>query len=445
MAGMVTQSRTISRTSLPWSNRDSSTSSTTSGTFVQPCTQTTTSFRSGSSELPIPPEPIPTNRREEYQLYRNDYRKNKRKWDTGHPFSTEKQEHHVSHPEVVIHSATGGIYRGPLLIETGFGTYGTTSQRRFLSIPSFNSGKYGATAISLTAPTSPVADLAVLLGELKKEGLPKLGGAEYLRERTSRAKALGGEYLNVEFGWKPLVSGIVQTMLAVDRAEALMQQYRRDSGRWVRRSYEFQPEVIASHTHARTTSQALRNVPNTSSWSLSAPWFTNGRTGRLTESVTITRKVWFSGAYTYYLPKESNHPLWKRVEGYRQKASHLLGLRITPEVLWNLQPWTWLVDWEGNIGRNISSFTALQTDSLVIVYAYLMCETRAEHTYTVSGVQTHKGVLPDFSETFTTIKKERVRATPYGFGLNPANFTARQWSILAALGFTRGGRNLRGL
>jgi hypothetical protein len=40
-------------------------------------------------------------------------------------------------------------------------------------------------------------------------------------------------------------------------------------------------------------------------------------------------------------------------------------------------------------------------------------------------------------------QKRRIKSTPFGFGLSPGSFTARQWSILAALGMTRGPRSLR--
>lgn len=443
MAGMVNQTRTKTRR-VPWHYTDSSISLKT-GEYLVAQTQTTNSFRSGRSELVSPPEPIPTTQIEAIRQYRKEYKENKRRFDTGHPFTTQNQIHTMSHPRFRISGGGKNEYVGPLCVETAFGTYGTTSSRRFISLPAFDSSFYGSIAISRTAPTNPVADLAVLLGELRKEGLPKLGGATYVRERTSRARALGGEHLNVEFGWKPLVSGIVGTALAIDRADQIMTQYRRDSGKWVRRSYEFPDEVLTSFSNSRTTSQAMSNTPNTTGWNSSSPWFTNGRTGRITETVEITRKVYFSGAYTYFLPKESSHAFWRRVDGYQQKASHLLGLDITPTVLWNLQPWTWLADWDSNIGANIAAFTALQTDSLVIVYGYLMCETRAVHTYTVSGVQTHhSGTLPDFSETFTSYKKERISATPYGFGRNPSTFTGRQWSILGALGLTRSPGRMRG-
>jgi len=41
------------------------------------------------------------------------------------------------------------------------------------------------------------------------------------------------------------------------------------------------------------------------------------------------------------------------------------------------------------------------------------------------------------------VKKERAKATPYGFGVDPATFSEWQWSILAALGLTLGPHKMR--
>jgi len=38
--------------------------------------------------------------------------------------------------------------------------------------------------------------------------------------------------------------------------------------------------------------------------------------------------------------------------------------------------------------------------------------------------------------------KKRVKATPYGFGLDTDAFTPRQWAILGSLGISRGSRLL---
>jgi hypothetical protein len=50
--------------------------------------------------------------------------------------------------------------------------------------------------------------------------------------------------------------------------------------------------------------------------------------------------------------------------------------------------------------------------------------------------------LLTFRNTYMVDQKERVRATPYGFGLDLGSLNPRQWAILASLGLTRAPQRL---
>lgn len=119
-------------------------------------------------------------------------------------------------------------------------------------------------------------------------------------------------------------------------------------------------------------------------------------------------------------------------------VNHLLGTRLDAETLWNLAPWSWLSDWKANIGDNIANASKLSEDGLVLRYGYLMSETISDHTLSLHGpIPDGVGSCGPISLTFSTVRKQRVRATPYGFGLDPNGFNVRQWSILGALGITK--------
>lgn len=151
---------------------------------------------------------------------------------------------------------------------------------------------------------------------------------------------------------------------------------------------------------------------------------------------TAITKRWFSGAYTYHLP--TGYYAHQAVKGSIAKANDLLGLELTPEVLWNISPWTWLFDWAANIGDVVANATALQSDNLVIRYGYIMAQTSATNTYQLDGPSFYAGGPGVLTAALGTILKQRVRATPFGFGLTTDAFTGRQWAILASLGITRG-------
>jgi hypothetical protein len=79
----------------------------------------------------------------------------------------------------------------------------------------------------------------------------------------------------------------------------------------------------------------------------------------------------------------------------------------------------------------------LSNDSLVLRWGYIMCHYTCRDTYLLDGVAVKGSTGGPRSQTFVTDVKTRYRATPYGFGLDIASFSPRQWAILGALGISR--------
>jgi hypothetical protein len=90
-----------------------------------------------------------------------------------------------------------------------------------------------------------------------------------------------------------------------------------------------------------------------------------------------------------------------------------------------------------NIGSNIANYSAFQQDGLVMRYGYVMRHVRATRILTSQGTVFKSGPSTPVVTTYQVVRKDRVQATPYGFGLNPSGFTAKQWAILGALGLSR--------
>jgi hypothetical protein len=290
--------------------------------------------------------------------------------------------------------------------------------------------KLGATAVALVKPTNSVADLSVALGEIVKDGIPSMIGLQTWQNRSSRAKQAGGEYLNVEFGWKPLVSDVMKFADATRRADAILAQYQRDSGRVVRRRMEFptvtstQRSVIRSNTIPYGTQHSDLTKDST--------------TGTLYRTRETVRRQWFSGAFTYYLPPADSSAAGA-VAVAALKAKKLYGLTLTPDTLWNLTPWSWAVDWFTNAGDVISNLTDYATDGLVMRYGYIMEHTRVSDIYTLEGFRYKTSSAQPAPLTFTTEVKVRRRANPFGFGVTWEGLTPRQLAIAAALGLSKFG------
>lgn len=279
-------------------------------------------------------------------------------------------------------------------------------------VPSYEMDAYGTTAIARVAPTNPLVDLSTSAAELFREGLPNLPGS---------SGNPGGEYLNIMFGYLPLASDAKALAATARKHDALLRQYERDSGRWIRRRYDFPPKVSV------TTETRSAAVPSPLGGSISGLV----QTGTRTTTRTTTTKIWFSGAFTYYLPPSG----WRRTVA---ELDHLYGIRPGIDTAWELVGYSWLADYFSNIGDVAKNITAFQQDGLVMPYGYVMAQSHTEHEETWSGPMRF-GV---WKTTTITSKKsyithQRRLANPFGFGLEFDGLTGRQLSILAALGMSR--------
>jgi len=157
------------------------------------------------------------------------------------------------------------------------------------------------------------------------------------------------------------------------------------------------------------------------------------------KAITIrdtTIERWFSGAFTYYVPR--GFTTKDRMARGVQEAKKLLGVSLTPDVVWNLTPWSWATDWVLNTGDVISNLTDYAIDGLVLKYGYIMEHTVNRDTISFSGPTgfTGSSVRPSIIEVVSETKT-RLKATPFGFGLTWDGFSPRQVAIAIALGLTR--------
>jgi hypothetical protein len=296
----------------------------------------------------------------------------------------------------------------------------------------------GTKLISLARPVAPLSGFGVTLGELRNDGLPHLVGhnlKEILKNFRSVPKAGSKEYLNWEFGWKPLWSDVMKTIKNVQRSDAIITQLYRDSGKPVRRRIGLPME----------SETVVTELDDGVGVSIYPPWpagnFTGyaGVRGVTRKTVTTTRDLWFSGSFTYFIPRDDS--ILSKSKRFLLEANRVAGLRPDPELLWNLAPWTWLSDWFLNTGDIIANVTSYALDGLVMNYGYQM-EHKQERTEFSTRTSFSSGAIFDSSQAWLRESKRRIRATPFGFGLNPSTFTSKQWAILAALGISRGPNKL---
>jgi hypothetical protein len=169
---------------------------------------------------------------------------------------------------------------------------------------------------------------------------------------------------------------------------------------------------------------------------LPTSWF--GATGVVKTETVTTVDRWFSGEFCYYL--NLGDSITDKLKRHTAEANKLLGVRLTPELAWNLAPWSWAADWVTNAGDIFHNVSAFQSDGLVMRYGYIMEHTTVIKTMTLSGFSisgSTTGSFAPISLRFVKERKVRRGASPWGFGLTDTDFSPRQLAIIAALGITR--------
>nr|UJQ85326.1 MAG: hypothetical protein 1 [Leviviridae sp.] len=271
----------------------------------------------------------------------------------------------------------------------------------------------GTTAIALTEPTRPAFDLSVFVGELLREGIPNAPGHS-IRERVNLARSSGSEYLNVEFGWLPLIRGVQDFAKTVDESDKILRKYQEQSNTIIQRDFEW---PIQEQTRFDSFSLASMNPASALMQSV----------GPMRQRAW--RRTWFEVEYQYYLPTGSSRN--DKIRRFGSYARKLLGVDLSPEVLWNLAPWSWAADWVSNTGDVLHNVSAIGQDGLVIRHGYMMCHAGREKEFTAS----YNGS----AQTRLTVLERKVRrpASPFGFGVDWDGFTPKQLAILASIGMSR--------
>lgn len=287
----------------------------------------------------------------------------------------------------------------------------------------------GTKLVARAVPTNPIVDGSVSLAELYREGLPRMVGTTLdLASKAAFFRSLGGEYLNFEFGWKPLVNDLKDAAKAVLESDKILRNLAEHSGKKLSRRRFLPPEITTSVV--MPPAQAYppgRGAP---------PPSTQSRPSRVYSTSSTRVDSWFSGEFTY----EYDPGSMTQINRIASEARLLYGLELTPETLWNLAPWSWLVDWFANVGPILSNMAAFQQDGLVMRYGYVMQRYRKTDTRALR--YSKAASIADFPsgdviETFYADRKLRAPANPFGFGVVFDALNTRQIAILTALGLTK--------
>jgi len=322
-----------------------------------------------------------------------------------------------------------------------------------VTLPSESSiAGWGAKGWARTIPVSPIANLGVAIGELKDFPRMITSTASFfkrmnglglkmskhprkvrdIRDAGWDVRNLGDDYLNLQFGWVPFLKDLYGAITFQKALAKKLSQLRRDNGKPVRRNAVLTSENWSTNVSVgQPTFTSLAPIISTFAYPSGAI-----EPRQLVEEYKLDR--WYSAKYRYYIPELAD----PKADLTRLKLN-LLGLSLDPEVIYQLVPWTWLLNWFTNTGAIVHNAVAMARYHVVAEYAYVM---QSEMTrYTQAGTHDmYVGTSPNqtvqrlnASSSITRYYRRREAANPYGFGITDASLSAYQWSILVALGLTR--------
>lgn len=277
----------------------------------------------------------------------------------------------------------------------------------------FDSSALATLLIARTNPSRPAVQLPVFVAEMRDfPRLVRLAGRTLLQKGASAN-------LSYHFGWKPLISDLLKMFnfqaTVAKRVTELERLYQKGG---IKRRMSL-TETTVTETGSETTI-------------LSNPWYAR------TKGIPTTSTVRRSWGTCRWVPNGTSYPRthMQRVNAARKYALGLHPSQITQNV-WEALPWSWLVDWFGNVG----SFLQASNNSIAKTHGRIniMITTETTRTYKVTSKPAWATLSPSTPEQKTIYKSRDLQSGP-SLSAHVPFLTGRQLSILGSLAILRSRR-----
>lgn len=288
----------------------------------------------------------------------------------------------------------------------------------------FTPDAWGATAYSKMKPTKPSFQALNAIYELRE--VPAMLKQKFLDPKNPLA-SIGNYHLALQFGWKPLLADIRNTVLTQMSMQKRLNWLLRHNGKPVKTAVTLlDTSSIVSDVSSPLDYGALQPV-------LSTNYYRSATKSRVIQSQA--EKVWARARFRYWLPDGPRDVNWTN----RMKAA-LFGFQPSPSVIYNAVPWSWLNDWFSNTGDILENLDAGVASRCAADYFYVMRykEYRIEKTG-FGYLWSQDGQFIDVtasSYAYSTVKS-RAEGDPFGFATQENSLSGMQLSILGALGMSR--------
>lgn len=297
-----------------------------------------------------------------------------------------------------------------------------------------------------SVPGAPAFDLARFLFELRD--IPKFfSGGNYFPRRGREA---GSAYLNYVFGLAPTGKDLAALAHAVIRSADLVRDFinhenqqvtrrrSREIGRVVYTEAPYRPSGTGSHQHV--IRDGTITWGNVTMW---APPAGRDLLGtricpfQIQTLVHATSELRQFATFEYFVPRPSG--IMARIDGYVRRASLVLGSGLSAAAVYELSPWTWMLDWFFDIGGLLQYQETVATNSVVATRSGWVHEVQSTvEAYmfpTTSRFTTIDVGAYSMLSAGSTIQKRRAGG-PFSIS-QPWGLSVTQKAIVAALAVSR--------
>lgn len=249
------------------------------------------------------------------------------------------------------------------------------------------------------------------------------GGLARYRNKPwyERGSNLASDWLSINFGWIPFLKTLRDIHKLNSHINGVLRRLRTHNNRWEQRGGTLVEDASSSHVPNLESGSSSRTWPN-----LSGAF---GNAGNCAVVRTVERRIWFKARYKYYIPT------LEPGQGFPLRlVRRLYGLELSPGLLYDLIPFSWLADWYQNVGDMIANQDMGSYGGLVTKDAYLMDTLNDKFTISVKR-QVGINTLNASWDCTRTRKHRKCQLSPYGFDAHLSGLSSWQASILTALGW----------
>lgn len=211
-------------------------------------------------------------------------------------------------------------------------------------------------ALSRINPNKPRVDLPLFLFELREipRALRDLG--HFLRGGRVDSKSLADQYLAYKFGWAPLFSDLWKLI---------------HLGEFISNDHERLVKALEKQSYSGTLHSSQAQEGGGIVFTRPQVW---DHWLRSEEDFTRTTRLWFTASLEQGFS-------WSRPPNRFSDIRRVLGLNLSAATIWNMIPWTWLIDYfvnvsdfldanRGTLPFKIKSLCIMHKETLLQDYVY---------------------------------------------------------------------------